>query len=55
MGYPVTYLSGNSSSFELGMFKRGTVGQNQAATLTGNYRWWNGIDVTSSQYQRCGR
>lgn len=50
MGYPVTYLSGNSSSFELGMFKRGTVGQNQAATLTGNYRWWNGIDVTSSQY-----
>jgi hypothetical protein len=32
------------------MFKRGTIGQNQAAALTGSYRWWNGIDVSASQY-----
>jgi hypothetical protein len=50
MGYPVAYLSGNTTTYETGMFKRGTIGQNQAAALTGNYRWWNGIDVTSSQY-----
>ena len=50
MGYPVAYLSGNTTTYETGMFKRGTIGQNQAAALTGNYRWWNGIDVTASQY-----
>lgn len=50
MGYPVAYLSGNTTTYETGMFKRGTIGQNQAAALTGEYRWWNGIDVTSSQY-----
>jgi hypothetical protein len=50
MGYPVAYLSGNTTTYETGMFKRGTIGQNQAAALTGSYRWWNGIDVTSSQY-----
>jgi len=50
MGYPVAYLSGNTTTYETGMFKRGTIGQNQAAALTGSYRWWNGIDVTASQY-----
>jgi hypothetical protein len=32
------------------MFKRGTVGQNFASTLTGGYTWWNSVVVNPSQF-----
>jgi len=50
MPTPVSYLSGNTLSYQSGMVKKGTVGLNLTSSLTGNYRWWNGIEVTASQY-----
>jgi hypothetical protein len=32
------------------MFKRGTIAQNLKTSLESGYRWWNGVEVTSSQY-----
>ena len=50
MPNPVTYLSGNTLAYQVGMFKRGTTGQNLSNYLTGNYVWWNGVDQSPSQY-----
>jgi hypothetical protein len=50
MPTPVSYLSGNTLSYQLGMVKKGTVGLNLTSSLTGNYRWWNGVEATASQY-----
>jgi hypothetical protein len=50
MPTPISYLSGNTLSYQSGMVKKGTVGLNLTSSLTGNYRWWNGIEVTASQY-----
>jgi hypothetical protein len=50
MGNAVAYLSGNTLTYQPGMFKRGTVGQNFASTLTGGYTWWNSVDVNPNQY-----
>jgi hypothetical protein len=50
MPTPVSYLSGASLSNTVGMFKRGTMAQNLKSSLELGYRWWNGIEVTSSQY-----
>jgi hypothetical protein len=50
MPTPISYLSGNTLSYQSGMVKKGTIGLNLSSSLTGNYRWWNGVDVTSSQY-----
>ena len=50
MPTPVSYLSGNTLSYQSGMVKKGTVGLNLTSSLTGNYRWWNGVEVTASQY-----
>jgi hypothetical protein len=50
MGNAIAYLSGNTLTYQPGIFKRGTVGQNFASTLTGGYTWWNSVDVNSSQY-----
>lgn len=50
MGNAIAYLSGNTLTYQPGMFKRGTVGQNFASTLTGGYTWWNSVDVSPSQY-----
>jgi hypothetical protein len=50
MGNAIAYLSGNTLTYQPGIFKRGTVGQNFATTLTGGYTWWNSVDVNSSQY-----
>jgi hypothetical protein len=50
MPTPVSYLSGASLSNTVGMFKRGTIAQNLKTSLESGYRWWNGIEVTSSQY-----
>ena len=50
MPTPVSYLSGNTLSYQSGMVKKGTVGLNLTSSLTGNYRWWNGVEATASQY-----
>jgi len=50
MPTPVSYLSGASLSNTVGMFKRGTIAQNLKTSLESGYRWWNGVEVTSSQY-----
>jgi hypothetical protein len=50
MPTPISYLSGNTLSYQSGMVKKGTIGLNLTSSLTGNYRWWNGVDATSSQY-----
>jgi hypothetical protein len=50
MPTPISYLSGNTLSYQSGMVKKGTVGLNLTSSLTGNYRWWNGVEVTASQY-----
>jgi len=50
MPTPVSYLSGASLSNTVGMFKRGTIAQNLKPSLESGYRWWNGVEVTSSQY-----
>ena len=50
MGNAIAYLSGNTLTYQPGMFKRGTVGQNFASTLTGGYTWWNSVDVNPSQF-----
>jgi hypothetical protein len=50
MPTPVSYLSGASLSNTVGMFKRGTMAQNLKSSLESGYRWWNGIEVTSTQY-----
>ena len=50
MGNAIAYLSGNTLTYQPGMFKRGTVGQNFASTLTGGYTWWNSVVVNPSQF-----
>jgi hypothetical protein len=50
MGNAIAYLSGNTLTYQPGMFKRGTVGQNFASTLTGGYTWWNSVNVNPSQF-----
>jgi len=50
MPTPVSYLSGASLSNTVGMIKRGTIAQNLKTSLESGYRWWNGVEVTSSQY-----
>jgi hypothetical protein len=50
MGTPVAVLSGGTRGFELGLFKNGSVAQGFNFPLTTNYKWWNGVDVLSSQY-----
>jgi hypothetical protein len=50
MPTPISYLSGNTLSYQSGMVKKGTIGLNLTSSLTGNYRWWNGVEVTASQY-----
>jgi hypothetical protein len=50
MGNAIAYLSGNTLTYQPGIFKRGTVGQNFATTLTGGYNWYNSVDQNPSQY-----
>jgi hypothetical protein len=49
MPVAVAYLSGNTLSYEPGIFKRGTIGFNLSTSLQGNYNWWNAVDQDSNK------
>jgi hypothetical protein len=50
MGIPMAFTTGTTYTYTDRMFKRGTIGLNLPATLAPGYNWFNGVDVTSSQY-----
>jgi len=50
MGTPMSYISGNTGDFSSGSFNRATVALNLQNQLVSGYNWWNGVDVTASQY-----
>lgn len=50
MGTPITYLSGGTMGYQSGVFKNATTALGFTFPLTSGYKWWNGVDVTSSQY-----
>jgi hypothetical protein len=50
MGTPMAFTTGTTYTYTDRMFKRGTIGLNLPATLAPGYNWFNGVDVTSSQY-----
>jgi hypothetical protein len=49
MPVAVAYLSGNTLSYEPGIFKRGTIGFNLSTSLQGNYNWWNAVDQDANK------
>jgi hypothetical protein len=49
MPVAVAYLSGNTLSYEPGIFKRGTIGFNLSTSLQGNYNWWNAVDQDTNK------
>ena len=50
MGTPISFNSGTTATYTTGVFKRGTIGLNLANSLASNTNWWNGVDVTATQY-----
>lgn len=50
MGTPISFNSGTTATYTTGVFKKGTVGLNLANSLASSTNWWNGVDVTASQY-----
>lgn len=50
MGTPITYLSGGTMGYQSGVFKNSTTALGFTFPLTSGYRWWNGVDVSASQY-----
>ena len=50
MGIPMAFTTGTTYTYTDRMFKRGTIGLNLPSTLAPGYNWFNGVDVTSSQY-----
>jgi hypothetical protein len=50
MGIPMAYNTGTTNTYTEKTVKRGTVALNPGPTLAPSYNWWNGVDVTSSQY-----
>jgi hypothetical protein len=46
----MAFTTGTTYTYTDRMFKRGTIGLNLPATLAPGYNWFNGVDVTSSQY-----
>jgi len=50
MGTPISFNSGTTTTYTTGVFKRGTIGLNLANSLASNTNWWNGVDVTATQY-----
>jgi|688.fasta_scaffold19857_5 hypothetical protein len=50
MGTPIAFNSGTTTTYTTGVFKRGTISLNLANTLASNTNWWNGVDVTATQY-----
>jgi hypothetical protein len=50
MGTPMAFTTGTTYTYTDRIFKRGTIGLNLPSTLAPGYNWFNGVDVTSSQY-----
>ena len=50
MGTPMAFTTGTTYTYTDKIFKRGTIGLNLPSSLASGYNWWNGVDVTSSQY-----
>lgn len=50
MGTPITYLSGGTMGYQSGVFKNSTTALGFTFPLTSGYKWWNGVDVSASQY-----
>jgi hypothetical protein len=51
MGTPMTYISGNTGTYQSGTFNKGTIALNLNPTSLGlGNNWYNGVDVTATQY-----
>jgi hypothetical protein len=51
MGIPMTYISGNTGTYQSGTFNKGTIALNLNPTSLGSgNNWYNGVDVTATQY-----
>jgi hypothetical protein len=51
MGTPMTYISGNTGTYQSGTFNKGTIALNLNPTSLGSgNNWYNGVDVTATQY-----
>lgn len=46
----MAFTTGTTYTYTDKIFKRGTIGLNLPSSLASGYNWWNGVDVTSSQY-----
>jgi hypothetical protein len=50
MGTPIAFTSGSTNTFHLGTTKRATIALNPATSLTSGFNWFNGVDVSATQY-----
>jgi hypothetical protein len=50
MGIPMAYNTGTTNTYTEKTVKRGTVALNPGPTLAPSYNWFNGVDVTATQY-----
>jgi hypothetical protein len=50
MGTPIAFTSGSTNTFNLGTTKRATIALNPATSLTSGFNWFNGVDVSATQY-----
>jgi len=51
MGTPMTYISGNTGTYQSGTFNKGSIALNLNPTsLASGNNWYNGVDVTATQY-----
>lgn len=50
MGTPISFNSGTTASYTAGIFKKATVGLNLKTGLVAGNNWWNGVDVSATQY-----
>ena len=49
MGTPISYISGYTGTYSIWTHNRSQVSLNLNEKLNNDYRWWNGVDI-SSQY-----
>jgi hypothetical protein len=50
MGIPMAYNTGTTNTYTEKTVKRGTVALNPGPSLAPSYNWFNGVDITASQY-----
>jgi hypothetical protein len=50
MGTPMAFTSGTTNGFSVGATKRATTALNPAPTLVAGNNWFNGVDVSETQY-----